>query len=615
MCTAKVHTFHWEIAWKLDNPDGMKERQVIAINNKTPLPTIRVKTNDRVIIHATNKLGNQNTSIHFHGLFQNGSNSMDGPEFVTQCPIAPGSTYIYDFKVPNQEGTYWYHSHSGPQYGDGLRGMFIIEPENVDAYPFKFDDKITLSLTDWYHKEAKEIKKTFMSRFNPTGAEPIPQNALFNYTRNATWHVAPKTKYFIQIANMGMFVSQYLFIENHNFTIVEVDGVYVKPQMTDSIYIAVGQRYGVLIETGDFHENFRFLNVIDKPMLDTKPAELQYISTNWIVYDDKKPLPPALENNEGSFDSFLQNIDPFDDFNLKPLTKSPLMEAADYTINLDFKMENLGDGVTYALFNNFSYVAPKVPTLMTLLSSGKLASNDKIYGTNTNTFVLQHNEVIDIILNNMDPGKHPFHLHGHTFQVIERSPPSSDDNPITYDPNNHAEFPLNPVIRDTVMVNANGYVVLRFCANNPGVWFFHCHVDWHLEQGLAIVLVEAPFEVQKSQSLSSAQLHVCKQSRVPTSGNAAGRYGKSEKDWLNLEGENIQPQPLPPGFTLKGYIAFFLCAAFACWGLLSIYKYGIEDVAADDGEEMIMKLESLLEENGGLGPEDTRPLTGEDSNA
>ena len=126
-------------------------------------------------------------------------------------------------------------------------------------------------------------------------------------------------------------------------------------------------------------------------------------------------------------------------------------------------------------------------------------------------FVLQHNEVVEIVLNNMDDGKHPFHLHGHIFQVISRSEAGEDaEDPIVYDPENpdHTNFPDFPMIRDTVMVNPNGFIVLRFKANNPGVWFFHCHVDWHLEQGLAITLVEAPFEIQKSQSLSSNHLEI-----------------------------------------------------------------------------------------------------------
>ncbi|KAL6024332.1 ferroxidase fet3, partial [Candidozyma auris] len=149
---------------------------------------------------------------------------MDGPEHVTQCPIPPGHTFTYNFTVDDQAGTYWYHSHSGSQYSDGLRGMFIIEEESRDLYPFTFDEEVPLTVCDWYHAQSSDIMSQFLSRYNPTGAEPIPQNSLFNDTRNVTWNVEPDKTYFLRIVNMGMFVpANNLYIENHTFTIVEVD--------------------------------------------------------------------------------------------------------------------------------------------------------------------------------------------------------------------------------------------------------------------------------------------------------------------------------------------------------------------------------------------------------
>lgn len=71
----------------------------MGINGKWPLPTIEVDKGDRVIVNLYNGLGDQNTSLHFHGLFQNGTNAMDGPAGVTQCPVAPGQSIIYDFVV------------------------------------------------------------------------------------------------------------------------------------------------------------------------------------------------------------------------------------------------------------------------------------------------------------------------------------------------------------------------------------------------------------------------------------------------------------------------------------------------------------------------------------
>lgn len=590
MSASQLKTFQFDVGYVNANPDGVHERRMIGINGEWPPPIIRVKENDRVQITVTNKLGDKNTSLHFHGLFQHGANLMDGPEMVTQCPIAPNQTFTYDFTV-DQAGTYWYHSHTGSQYADGLRGMFVIEPE--EPLPFDYDHEVVLSVNDHYHLEAPKIMQSFMSRYNPTGAEPIPQNSLFNETKNVTWEVDAGSTYLLRVVNMGLFVSQYLYIEDHTLTVVEVDGVLVEPRETDSLYLAVAQRYAVLVTPK--RGAFRFVNVLDQEMLDVLPEDLEVVLTNWMVASsDHKSLPSPLRK---PFEKVIESLSPIDDFTIQPLDKTPLFADPDYEIELNFKMEQLGDGVTYAFFNNLTYVAPKVPTLMSVLDAdSEIVGQSSIYGSNTNTFVLQRDEIVQIVLNNMDPGKHPFHLHGHNFQVVARSPAGEDDDdPITYDPELNNTFPEVPVIRDTVLVEPNGYIVLRFRADNPGVWFFHCHVDWHLEQGLAITLVEAPHDLQK-QKLPRDHIDACKSASVPWKGNAAGRGG-SRSEWLNLAGENVQLAPLPEGFTTKGYIALILCTLAAILGVRSIYKYGMEDVNNEDAEEVVGRLYRILEEN------------------
>ncbi|KAL6451112.1 FET3 Iron transport multicopper oxidase FET3 [Candida maltosa Xu316] len=574
----QIHKFDWNVSYISANPDGLHERRMIGINNHWPNPTIRVKKNDRVIINLTNSLPDRNTSLHFHGLFQKNYNGQDGPEFVTQCPIAPGFTFVYDFNVTDQTGTYWYHSHSGSQYGDGLRGLFIIED---DEFPYEYDEDVTLSVGDHYHLESPEIMTKFMTRFNPTGAEPIPQNGLFNETKNVTWNVKPDTTYLLRVVNMGLFVSHYVFVEDHTFTIVEVDGVVVEPYEVDSLYLTAAQRYVV------------FVNILDETMLDILPSDLQIVSTNWVVYDESVELPKHLPYHD--FEGTLKPLKGFDDFDLKPLAKTKLLPEPDYTIQVNLTMEVLGDGITYAAFNGITFTPPKVPTLYTVLSSDKNVTTDQsIYGSNTNSFVLQDDEVVEIILNNHDPGKHPFHLHGHNFQLISRFN-GDEDHEVFFDPNNETftDYPEYPMIRDTVEVKANGFMVLRFKANNPGVWFFHCHVDWHLEQGLALLLIENPLEIKNSQSkISSNHIDACEAVGMKYKGNAAGNL-----DFLDLHGENLQPKPLPPGFTFKGYTAMLACTIVAIYGLWSIYNYGMEDINKDNSEVVIERLYKILDDN------------------
>ena len=91
--------YNWDVTWVNRNPDGLQERPVIGINYQWPVPAITASVGEQITMHLTNQLGNETTSVHFHGLFQNGTNSMDGPTGVTQCPIGPGETFTYAFTV------------------------------------------------------------------------------------------------------------------------------------------------------------------------------------------------------------------------------------------------------------------------------------------------------------------------------------------------------------------------------------------------------------------------------------------------------------------------------------------------------------------------------------
>jgi FtsP/CotA-like multicopper oxidase with cupredoxin domain len=98
---------------------------------------------------------------------------------------------------------------------------------------------------------------------------------------------------------------------------------------------------------------------------------------------------------------------------------------------------------------------------------------------------------IDLIINNLDDGSHPFHLHGHSFYVLASH--KSERGWGSYSPWSEAasnavpEFNLNrPLRKDTVSVPRRGFVVLRFRADNTGLWMLHCHVLAHLGSGMAI---------------------------------------------------------------------------------------------------------------------------------
>lgn len=578
----KVHEYWYTAEWRDLNVDGLQERPVITFNGSFPLPTIEVDKGDSVNLYLTNGLEFVNTSLHFHGILQQGSNSQDGPEMVVQCPIPPGETLLYNFTV-NQLGTYWYHSHSGMQYGDGLRGAFIVHDVESESR-YLFDHELVWTLTDWYHDPSWVLAENYKSRFNPTGAEPVPQNILFQDTKDVQVNIETDTTYLIHIVNTGMFVSQYLHIEEHQFTVVELDGVYIEPNTTDVLYVAVGQRMSVLVTTkSNTERNFPILQAMDDDMLDFIPSGLKLFSVNWLVYDSSEPLPP-VDNIDKQY--LISNS--FEEFYARPVGEIEAFENSDVTIELNLDLDNLGDGVSYMLFNGKTYMAPKVPTLYTALSSGELLNNVEIYGSNTNSYLVQDGEIVDIVINNYDLGKHPFHLHGHNFQIIYKSPELEEPQPFNY---SGIEIPKYPSMRDTVIVELNGNLVIRFKADNPGVWFFHCHVDYHVAmQGLLITLIESPSLLQQNLQLTVDQQRICNASNVPYLGNALGN-----SDFLNLKGEPLQPKPLPPGFTFKGYVALIISTILGIYGLWTIKEYGLTELSRSEEATVIQHLKQILQ--------------------
>ena len=96
---AATVTYDFDVSWVHANPDGGTTRPVIGINGKWPIPSITATKGDRIIVNVKNSLGNESTSLHFHGLYQNGTTHMDGPSGVTQCAISPGSSFVYNFTV------------------------------------------------------------------------------------------------------------------------------------------------------------------------------------------------------------------------------------------------------------------------------------------------------------------------------------------------------------------------------------------------------------------------------------------------------------------------------------------------------------------------------------
>lgn len=95
--------YDFNITWVTANPDGACNRPTIGINGQWPIPRIEADVGDDIVVNVHNQLGNQSTSLHFHGLYMNGSTHMDGPSQVSQCAIPPGQSFTYRFKVKHAD--------------------------------------------------------------------------------------------------------------------------------------------------------------------------------------------------------------------------------------------------------------------------------------------------------------------------------------------------------------------------------------------------------------------------------------------------------------------------------------------------------------------------------
>lgn len=134
--------------------------------------------------------------------------------------------------------------------------------------------------------------------------------------------------------------------------------------------------------------------------------------------------------------------------------------------------------------------------------------------------------------------------------------------------------------RDTFVLKPEGYIVIRFQADNPGVWLFHCHIEWHVDQGLIATMIEAPLELQKSLTIPEDHFDACKVGGVPYAGNAAA----NTENFLDLTGANVSPNPLPAGFTARGIVALTFSCIAALLGLAVITWYGLADMGAASQE-------------------------------
>ncbi|KAI7967708.1 hypothetical protein MJO29_000985 [Puccinia striiformis f. sp. tritici] len=246
-------------------------RPVLAINGQVPGPLIEANEGDQLEITVINhmKVG---LTLHWHGLYQNGTNWEDGVTGVTQCPIPPdGGSYTYRFRTDGQFGTFWYHSHHQNLMADGINGPLIIHsPRDPLKRHTDFDQEVVLVLADWYHNTSTDIVEHMLSEpgYFGTPAAPGPNSALINGIGEWNCSQATKSEQCKQInsppeftfeaggkirfrlINAGVHAMFFYSVDEHTLNVTEADGTGIYgPPALHRVWLHNGQRYSVVINT------------------------------------------------------------------------------------------------------------------------------------------------------------------------------------------------------------------------------------------------------------------------------------------------------------------------------------------------------------------------------
>ncbi|TQD75304.1 hypothetical protein C1H46_039152 [Malus baccata] len=318
--------------------------------------------------------------------------------------------------------------------------------------------------------------------------------------------------YLLRIINAALNDELFFGIAGHNLTVVEVDAVYTKPFTTQAILIAPGQTTNVLVKANQASGRY-FMAArpfMDAPVpVDNKTATaiFQYRG----VPNTVLPSLPQLPNpNDTSFAlSYNKKLRSLNTPNFPANVPLKVDRKLFYTIgfgkescpscingtrfvaslnNISFEMPQVGllQAHYFNLKGVFKTDFPDRPSTPFNYTGAPLTAN---LGTSTGTRLskIAFNSTVELVLqdtNLLTVESHPFHLHGYNFFVVGTGIGNFDP---AKDP---AKYNLvDPVERNTVGVPTGGWTAIRFRADNPGVWFMHCHLELHTGWGLKMAFV------------------------------------------------------------------------------------------------------------------------------
>lgn len=494
-----------------------KEKRAIAVNGKMPMPTLTFTEGDIAEIVVHNKL-KESTSLHWHGLFL--PNKEDGVPYLTQMPIEPNETFTYRFPII-QSGTHWYHSHSGLQEQIGMYGSLIllkkkddptfrkgidnlpevpiilsewtdIKPENVHRMLHNANDWSAIKKgtvqsyseaikaghfktkieNEWKRMLAMDVSDVYYDKFLINGKN---ESQLFQFKAG--------DKVRLRISNGGASSYFWLNYAGGKMTVVANDGNDVVPVEVDRLIIGVSETYDVVVTIPNENTAYEFLAT---PEDRTKSASI-YLGNGKIQLKSRMPKLKYFEgmkmmndmmNMDGSMDDMGMNMS-YQQMDMNTVMYPEITGNA--TMKLDDKMDHSNHSMkTNQDIVTLNYRMLKAPQSTTLPEDAPVRelrfeltgnmnryvwSMDNKVLSETDKILIKKGENVRITLYNGSMMRHPMHLHGHDFRVL----------------NGQGEFaPLKNVL-DIMPMETD---TIEFLANTEGDWFFHCHILYHMMAGM-----------------------------------------------------------------------------------------------------------------------------------
>ncbi len=503
-----------------------KEKRAIAVNGQIPMPTLDFTEGDTAEIVVHNLL-KESTSLHWHGIFL--PNKEDGVPLLTQMPIAPNTTHTYRFPII-QHGTHWYHSHSGLQEQIGMYGSLILHKKNGDKNFRKgIDDLPTIPviLSEWTNLNPNNVhrmlhnandwfaiqKGTTQSYFEAIRSGYLKTKLTNEWKRMLAMDVSDvyynnvlingkqiseikildgKTlnagdKIRLRISNGGASSYFWLNYAGGKITVVANDGNDVEPVEVDRLIIAVAETYDIVITIPTADKAFELLATTEDR---TKSASLFFGDG---IKQNQPPL-PRLKYFEGMkmMNGMMKINGDLDDMgmsmslNQMDMNRVMYPEITGEDTQNDHQSMDMEKNPNNAMGNitTLNYAQLKSPHLTTLSKDAPVKKLKFVLTGNMNRYVwsldnrvlsesdkisVKKGEILNITIYNNSMMRHPFHLHGFDFRVL----------------NGQGEY---APLKNTIDIMPMETDTIEFLANTEGDWFFHCHILYHMMAGMNRVI-------------------------------------------------------------------------------------------------------------------------------